>query len=395
MQPLSINYLLNKYPLRESPSFYRMKFFTILLCIAIILMTAFTIFSFYQTGPLAGYLHLAILGCFATALIFLTQGKNELGIKMGIIFPGFFVQIILMFQKDFLLFSSKPEQPLLFGISTIIIIFLAGFFSEKRYQLTIVILYSVAVSIINLIIHARSYGIPNTPVLQFSILLGIAIVFSTTMRSLTDRIEGMITKREILLKETNHRVKNNLTMISSFINLQKDTVQDEKTLSILDDLMSRIKSVSFLHDQLNHSEDFSNIPVNDYIRQIVSSLSDSVENPENKIAVRLAIQELLCSSKLVIPIGMIITELLSNAYKYAFPGQKSGEVFISFEKKEKGYILRIADNGTGLPSSARDIRKSESLGLKLVSELVKQIKGTISLKTEKGTDFILSVPADD
>jgi len=204
-----------------------------------------------------------------------------------------------------------------------------------------------------------------------------------------ERIRLSLQEKEVLLKEVHHRVKNNLQVISSILNLQSSYVKDEGTLQILKESQNRIKSMAFIHESLYQTKDFSSINFTEYVINLSQNLIHSYSNFDNEVKLNLDIQNVFLNLDLAIPCGLIINEIVSNALKYAFVDKgEGGEITIKMKTEGDNLELRIGDNGKGLPKSI-DYRNTESLGLQLVVTLTDQLSGTIELDTEKGTNYTI------
>lgn len=204
-----------------------------------------------------------------------------------------------------------------------------------------------------------------------------------------ERIRLSLQEKEVLLKEVHHRVKNNLQVISSILNLQSSYVKDEGTLQILKESQNRIKSMAFIHESLYQTKDFSSINFTEYVINLSQNLIHSYSNFDNEVKLNLDIQNVFLNLDLAIPCGLIINEIVSNALKYAFVDKsEGGEITINMKTTGDFLELRIGDNGKGLPKNI-DYRNTESLGLQLVVTLTDQLSGTIELDTEKGTNYTI------
>jgi PAS domain S-box-containing protein len=204
-----------------------------------------------------------------------------------------------------------------------------------------------------------------------------------------EKIKQSLQEKEVLLKEVHHRVKNNLQVISSILNLQSSYVKDEGTLNILKESQNRIKSMAFIHESLYQTKDFSSINFSEYVVNLSQNLIHSYSNFEHEIKLNLDIQNVFLNLDLAIPCGLIINEIVSNALKYAFVETKSGgEISIKMSLDEENLTLVIGDNGIGLPKEI-DYRNTQSLGLQLVVTLTDQLNGTIELNTVKGTVYTI------
>ena len=202
-------------------------------------------------------------------------------------------------------------------------------------------------------------------------------------------LKSSLEEKDVLLKEVHHRVKNNMQVISSILNLQSSYVSDEKVLSILRESQNRIKSMAIIHEKLYRTKDFSNIKFSEYVENLAESLVRTYEYNEAEIEIKFDLEEVLLNLDMAIPCGLIINELISNLLKYAFKPNEKGVIEIGLSEKEGEVVLRIADNGIGIPKEI-DFRKTETLGLQLVNTLTQQLEGEIELEVDNGTKFKLN-----
>ncbi len=205
----------------------------------------------------------------------------------------------------------------------------------------------------------------------------------TKRRIAENEIKSSLVEKNTLLQEIHHRVKNNMQIISSLLNLQIKYVDDGKAVDVLRESQNRIKSMAMIHDKLYMSEDLKRINFVDYIKNLVSNLFYSY-NVEDTIKPVFKIDMISLNMETAVPCGLIISELVSNSLKYAFPDGMVGEIFISLRSKQDNYELIISDNGVGLPEEF-DIKNSKTLGLMLVNSLTDQIDGKISINGDNGT----------
>jgi PAS domain S-box-containing protein len=214
-------------------------------------------------------------------------------------------------------------------------------------------------------------------------------------RNVTETIEyeymlvESVKEKEILLKEVHHRVKNNLQVINSILNLQSSYVDDPKTLEIINESQNRIRSMSFIHESLYQTKDFSAINFADYITNLVQNLVHSYQLYQDKIDLKLNIESVKLALDQAIPCGLILNELVSNALKYAYPQDQKGQIVIEVFEKNGRLSIGVEDFGIGLPEDFK-IENSESLGLSLVHTLVDQLDGELILKRLGGTKFLIT-----
>ncbi len=211
----------------------------------------------------------------------------------------------------------------------------------------------------------------------------------TEKKAIESQIRQSLKEKEVLLKEVHHRVKNNLQVISSILNLQSSYVKDEQTLNILRESQNRIKSMSYIHESLYQTKNFSSINFSEYIVNLSNNLFHSYQIFDNFIELKLEVDPVNLNLDQAIPCGLIVNELITNSLKYAFKGKTEGMIFIGISEKGKAITIRIEDNGLGLPKGF-NYRKTETLGLQLVVTLVEQLDGKLELKSEKGTKYLIT-----
>jgi PAS domain S-box-containing protein len=211
----------------------------------------------------------------------------------------------------------------------------------------------------------------------------------TEKKASESQIRQSLKEKEVLLKEVHHRVKNNLQVISSILNLQSSYVKDDQILSILRESQNRIKSMSYIHESLYQTKNFSSINFSEYIVNLSNNLFHSYQIFDNFIELKLKVDPVNLNLDQAIPCGLIVNELITNALKYAFKNKKAGEIFIGISEKEKTVSIQIEDNGVGLPEGFNYL-KTETLGLQLVATLVEQLDGQLELKSEKGTNYLIT-----
>jgi len=206
-----------------------------------------------------------------------------------------------------------------------------------------------------------------------------------------EKIRASLEEKEILLKEIHHRVKNNLQVIYSLLGLQTHYIKDEKYINILKESQQRVKSMAMIHEKLYQSKDLNRIDFYEYLDSLLNYLFSSYQSNQNYIKIEKYIDRVFLDIDTAIPCGLIINELFSNALKHAFSDIDNGIIKVYFHNKKENFILIIKDNGVGL-SNDFDIKKSKTLGLKLVNTLVKQIDGNINVSFNNGTEFKIMFP---
>ena len=191
------------------------------------------------------------------------------------------------------------------------------------------------------------------------------------------QVRAALRDRELLLKEIYHRVKNNLQVIASLLNLQGRNDHDGNTRALLEDSANRVKSMALVHEQLYQGGDLSSIDFAAYLGQLVRHLADAHGEAAHRVPIRLDVAPVQLGIETAVPLGLIVNELLSNAYKHAYPGERGGEVALRLAVLDDGRIeVVVSDHGVGLPPGLRP-ETVASLGLRLVASLTEQLEGAL------------------
>ena len=196
-------------------------------------------------------------------------------------------------------------------------------------------------------------------------------------------------QKEMLLREIHHRVKNNLAIVISLLDFQLKNNNDATLARIIIDIQMRIRSMALIHEHLYRSENLDQIPLASYIESLAYMVTTTFGAYRIKLIQELDAMD--SSIETALPLGLIINELLTNAFKYAFPEQASGEIHLLLKKVDQGYLIVVEDNGIGLPRSAT-MDSEKSLGLFIVGLLVEQISGNLEIVRNKGTSFHITFP---
>jgi PAS domain S-box-containing protein len=223
---------------------------------------------------------------------------------------------------------------------------------------------------------------------------GNALHFMALFQDITERKraeDDLLTSLEekgILLKEVHHRVKNNMQVISSLLQLQSNRLADESVRSLFRESQDRIRSMAFVHEELYRSRDMSKVNMEEYVKNLSQSLCRSYGVSSDQIALGIAVEDMAMGIDTAIPCGLILNELISNALKHAFPDEAGGEVEVSLSRADEGVIvLDVSDNGVGLPPGF-NIRESDTMGMSLVTTLAEmQLGGGIKVYQQQGTRF--------
>ena len=222
----------------------------------------------------------------------------------------------------------------------------------------------------------------NNQVIEVS---GIGFDITENKRN-EEKISQSLKEKDILLKEVHHRVKNNMQVISSILNLQSSYVKDSYALTLLKECQNRIKSMAFIHESLYQTKNFESVNFSEYVTTLSKNLIHTYSINTHKIKLILRLDKLFLSLDVSIPCGLIINEIISNSLKYAFPDNRDGIIFVNLSSVKNKVIIEVGDNGVGIRETV-DVKNTQTLGLQLVDTLVEQINGTVKLTRNKGTIF--------
>lgn len=219
-------------------------------------------------------------------------------------------------------------------------------------------------------------------------LLGITLDI-TERKQAEGKILSSLKEKEILLREIHHRVKNNLNVIISLLRLQSRYITEPALLHVFQDCQNRIRSMALIHERLYQTKDFTGVNYKEYIDALITDISTSHINVKGRIRITKNVQDIFLDLEAAIPCGLIINELVTNALKYAFPGNRSGEITVGLAFEGDKYVLSVGDDGIGLPEGF-DLRSSKTLGVQLVGILVKQLGGNLRVTADKGSEFVIA-----
>ena len=211
----------------------------------------------------------------------------------------------------------------------------------------------------------------------------------TTTKNMQSVIEASLKEKDVLLKEIHHRVKNNLQIIISLLNLQSGYIKDEDTLKAVQDGQNRVRSMALVHEKFYQAEELTEIDFGEYASKLCQYLYQSYGDKTERINVKVTGDHVGLDMDTAMPCGLLVNEVVSNSYKYAFPGSTTGEIEINLRKEAGKVTLKLSDSGIGLPENV-DFEKSETLGMQLIQALTSQLDGELKVSREKGTTFEVS-----
>jgi PAS domain S-box-containing protein len=219
-------------------------------------------------------------------------------------------------------------------------------------------------------------------------LVSAAIRDISERKLVEDKLRSSLREKEVLLKEIHHRVKNNLQIVSSMLNLQMGQIKDPDARDLFQESQSRVRSIALFHEKLYESKDLARVDIAEYLKGLSTGLFATYGIDPDQVVLSARIDDIPMGVDAAISCGLIVNELLSNALKHAFPEGRRGEVRIELHDEGPQVMLEVTDNGIGFPR-ALDFQSQNTLGLRLVRILAEQLRGTIELDRREGTRFVV------
>ncbi|NGP87285.1 PAS domain S-box protein [Fodinibius halophilus] len=232
----------------------------------------------------------------------------------------------------------------------------------------------------HVLIHSIATIYQDKPAIQ-------TVLFDLTEREREQqRIRSSLKEKETMLKEIHHRIKNNLSVISGLLELQAMNTEEEATLNTLRDSQQRIHSMAMIHEKLYQSEALADIGFDTYLKELVESISQTYNTSNRNIDISYDLESTSLDLDHAIPCSLIVNEIIVNCYKHAFDGKKNGKIMVSSEVKGSELVIRIKDNGDGLPEDFA-LEQQQSLGMTLIQTLTQQLDGTLNFysNNDQGT----------
>lgn len=309
------------------------------------------------------------------------------------------------------IYTGGINSPFIFILSIIV---LAGYVSTRFFGrvylyivlLIIILIYGMGFFELDFISNRIPSKSQNTFSLA-SVLFGVYLLGNIFGRDLLkahhklykskSELENRIAEKEMLLREVHHRVKNNLQTISSLLNLQSKYSKNEEVKGLLGSCQTRVLSMAMIHEMLYMKDNLSKIDFKPYVQELVKYLVKSANKKNGAIAVNISIPDIMLGIDTAIPLGLLINEAVTNSLKYGFAKNDAGQIDIILEKHEESgmYTLEISDDGIGF-SDTLDFKKANSLGLKLIHNLARQLKSSIKRDfSRKGTNYSISFQDKD
>jgi two-component sensor histidine kinase len=204
-----------------------------------------------------------------------------------------------------------------------------------------------------------------------------------TLKAERDRLAASLGEKDTLLKEVHHRVKNNLQVIASLLRLQADGIGDPRLTAALRESQNRVQSMALIHEHLYDTENLREVDLAGHASLLASNLVHSYAVDERRISWNVSIEPVPLAVDRAIPAGLILNELISNAFKHAFPGGRKGSLSIKGRRSNGSVVLEVRDDGVGMPEDV-DPARPKSLGLEIVAILTRQLKGTLEIERGHG-----------
>lgn len=324
-----------------------------------------------------------ILG-FGGIIFFLPQGQLISAVHYFIFHMLWAVMVIFINpDKGFTdVFCFNTVLSKLFGRLVLIIVGSSLILSSAYYMLPVGVVGSASVN--QHFIYSLSISAVFTIVLLFVISSARRLNYEDIQKRM--EIEKYSDTNQLLLSEIHHRVKNNLNVIVSFINIQKRKMKNEESNSILTDVQSRVMAMSLVHSNLYQFLDFDEVNINKYVKELSENIAETYYNPN--VSFDFDIPDIPIDIDIILPLGLVINESMTNSFKYAFPEGKKGSIIVHFKELEDSYKIIIGDNGVGCKEE--DLKSSNGIGNIVIQSLISQIDAEITYNFEDGLKRIIT-----
>jgi two-component sensor histidine kinase len=209
----------------------------------------------------------------------------------------------------------------------------------------------------------------------------------SALREKEQSLQHLIREKDGLLREIHHRIKNNLQLVVSLLNLQAGLLTDPAARTALKESRQRVRTISLIHEQLYRTENRGRVGLYRYLQSLISNIASSFGEKGSRVVIEWDLEEVELPLGKAVPLGLLVNELLTNAIQHAFPDGRPGKIRVSLSRPpDGGIVLAVADDGVGIPAGL-DFRKTETLGLQIVTLLAEQLDGRIDLVSQGGTRF--------
>ncbi len=259
-----------------------------------------------------------------------------------------------------------------------------GYMGEKRGELVESRIMTSEGEILDVAVKGNTFELSGRKV-----ILGVYRDVTEAKRA-AERIQASLLEKEVLLREVHHRVKNNLQIISGLLYLQSEAGASPEAAEMFAMSRNRISSMALVHEEIYRSDDFSGVNLKNYVTKLLPRIVNTFMGSK-KFECLLDVEEVWVNIDKAVPFGLILNEIVTNAAKHAFPGRGDGRMTVSIKEKDGTLEAVVEDNGVGLPDGF-DPERSQTLGMQLIANLARQLKGTLRVESEGGTRFSLEVP---
>ena len=290
----------------------------------------------------------------------------------GLVFSLFYLFPIAMIAYRFPLPWSALSVILTSGVW-----FVASIVSGRKFESELIVIWTIAARLIN-------YGL-------FALVIHRLHAMLLISREQVGLLARANEEKARLLKELNHRVKNSLATVVGLIHFEEGLVGDPRLIGSLDRLQNRVRSMAELYDQLFHSSDSDSVDLAAYLQKIAGYVGDSHAVAERGIRVETRLESVLIDSKRAISIGLVVNELLTDAFKYAFPDGRGGRVELGLRVADGRIFLEVGDDGIGLPQGF-DPARSKGFGFRLVAGVTKDLSAKLTFGSGPGARFVIDLP---
>jgi two-component sensor histidine kinase len=266
-------------------------------------------------------------------------------------------------------------------------------FKRLNHPVALCLLGTAGLATVTFVCYRVEVNLATVCLLYLIVIVLVAVVNGYVTSAVVSSMHASLEEKEALLEEVHHRVKNNLQLISSLLNLQASRVKDRAVAELFADSRNRVRSMAMVHENLYRAGNFARVPMAPHIRNLCGHLVRAYGMLNQQVDLATEVDDVELNMDQAVSCGLIINELVTNALKHAFPGGQAGRIRVELKAAdEKRYALAVEDNGIGVGANL-DAACADSLGLRLVHDLAEQLQGAIAVDGERGTKITITFNA--
>lgn len=336
-------------------------------------------------------LNFLIMTVFIVGIVLMKNGR--LIWAVNVTFPG--LVLIISVHNSLDMMNAMPSTIIsLYSMIicvNIMVNIMMGLVATSRYQFVVVGILSLGVFVIDYIILMPFNPSHHLAMAGSLLMIGVSIILGCVLYWLIRRLQIAINDKDLLIREIHHRVKNTVMIVLSLIDDNRDAIQDPAAQFLINEMRSRIQSYTLVHEYLYHGNEQVRVDLNNYLTELVSRTWSTLQFEGANIQIQTEIALIEVNLDTAVSLGLILNELITNSFKYAFVNQNSGLVQINLCVEDDQVVLTFANNGSPLPEG---FDRKKSLGMSILENRIRSLQASLKVENENGVRFIIRFPFD-